>query len=181
MKEMLWPTLGELGFDRVRFSKASCVQATQGHGCYAFGLAEVLPLLIRVSDKSHLNINILSDRLISEIVNVCANTRIDMAREVDLEDCLVVSLKKQHLTLSCIHPCGLRDLIFSACLFRTYAYMGAPDNYNLDELIAENWLMLADELPQSLTYSTAADINEHVREHRAQGGLGEADIHFYAA
>ncbi len=178
MRGMLRPTLGESGFDRYRFGVANNVSAS---GCYAFGLADVLPLLIQVADKSHLNINTLSDRLLSEIINACARTHVDLRREVELEDCVVVSLRKRSLTLSGIHACGLRDLIFSACLFRTYAYMGTPESYNLNELISENWLMLADELPQSLTYSTAADLNEHVREHRAHDGYGEADIHFHAA
>ncbi len=170
--------LGESGFDRFRFGMASPSQAS---GCYAFGLAEVLPLLIRVSDKSHLNVNTLSDCLLAEIINVCACTQVDLRREVELEDCVVVSLKKKSLTLSGIKACGLRDLIFSACLFRTYAYMGSPEEYNLDELISENWLMLADELPQSLSYSAAADINEQVRLHRSHHEFGEADIHFHAA
>jgi len=176
MSKELAYEFGEAGFERMRFGRPI------PSGCYSIGLAEVLPLLIRVADKSKLSVNGLSDSLITEIINVCARARIELVRDVNLEDCVVVSLNKRILRLSGIQPCGLRDLIFSSCLFRTYAYMGHPEYYNLGDLIAETWVMLADELPQSLTYSTAAELRSMVNHgylHRNLGG--SADIHFHAA
>jgi len=147
--------LGECGFDRLRFGgEAPAVEGTE--------VSDVLPLLIHIGQKSKRMVGTLSAERIRRIVSVCAGTEVAVTIATDGEDLMSVSFRRPRLRLHGSKPCGLRDLIFAATLIRTYRRAGEPDRFNLQQLIKETWTLLAEELPASLTYSTAASKNDEL-------------------
>jgi|GEM_PF-2752794 len=150
MVQMAKTTWGEAGFDVVRFGG----QFSTAEQCE---LADVLPLLMQIEQKSKIGLFDLSSAKLAEIIDVCAGMRVETQASTDLSSSIRICLEERKVEVSQDAAGGLRDVIFAAVLLRVFhdeAYAGM----SFCELIDEARLTILDELPHAMGYSGSDEL-----------------------
>ncbi len=146
---MVFETFSEPGFGRLRFGGGASDSADAE-------LKEVLPLLIRLPEKGGLTADQIPAAQLQRIVDTAAGGPVDLSWEERGSILAITSLSKRTLSLSTKRPCGLRDLLFFACVLRVHRGLPEPSEVPLRKVFALAWECIIDELPQALDYCSKA-------------------------
>jgi hypothetical protein len=159
---VVFETFSETGFGRARFL-GSGVKAADAR------LSEVLPLLVRLTDKAELTVDRIPPATLQRIAEIAAGGEVRMDWEQRGTGLGTVSLAGRKLSLSAKRPCGLRDLLFFAALLRVYAGMPEAGSVPLRQLFAATWEYIMEELPQALQYCSTASAAEATYGYAPEG------------
>ncbi|MDP4643547.1 MAG: hypothetical protein NWS71_03785 [Opitutales bacterium] len=150
MDRSAYYNLGESGMDAIRFGGQTPVPDQ----CQ---LAHLIPLLMRIANKSRLGLYDLSGVQFVSMMEICAGSRVKVVPTVELAASILVDFVKGVIEVSQDDAGGLRDAIFAAVMLRVFNEEPALRS-NLAAMLDEVKLRLLDELPQVLTYSGSSEL-----------------------